>query len=81
MSPSRFAAWIVAASVSAFAAIVFLLYGILGGFGCNGSDASEGVQPGTLGDRLCGPPLGALYFVCAVVAIPPSFRSSEWGGR
>jgi hypothetical protein len=80
-SPSRFGAWIAAAAISAAAAIVFLLYALLGAFGCNGSDASEGVQPGTLGDKLCGAPLGALSVVCALVAIVAPLVGATRGWR
>lgn len=72
----------MAAAVSGVAAIVFLLYGIIGAFGCNGSDASEGVQQGSIGDTLCGGPLWGVFFLCALVAVvaPVAGASRGWRG-
>jgi hypothetical protein len=81
MWPKRLATVIVGVAIAAVAAIAFFLYGVIGSWGCYGSDAGEGVQPGTLGDRLCGPPLWGPYFVCAFVAILAPILGATRGWR
>jgi hypothetical protein len=72
---------VVGVAIAAVALAIFLTYGLIGSFGCNGSDAGEGVQPGTLGDALCGPPLLGVFLICCSVGVLAPIVGAAHGWR